>query len=85
MEDIEALIARMRLAMGEGVDDPVAQARTAILAHVLSVHIAAHDPDEQGQLRRMLEGLTRAMEELGPKAYLDELFARADEIAATRH
>lgn len=71
--------------MGEGIDDPVARARTEVLAHVLTEHIAAHDHDEQGQLRRLLEGFARAMEELGPTAYLEELFARANEIAATRH
>lgn len=83
MSDFRDLVVRMRLAIGDTVDDPVAKARIEVLTHLLSEHAATHG--DASELRRQLAGLAQAMEELGPKALLGDLFRRVDEITATRH
>ena len=80
--DFRDVVIRMRLAVGNSVDDPVALARIKILAHALSREAAKGDGEA---LLRQMEGLAQALEELGPQATLDELFQRVDEITATRH
>lgn len=80
--DFRDVVIRMRLAVGNSVDDPVALARIKILAHALSREAAKGDGEA---LLRQMEGLAQALEELGTQATLDELFDRVDEIIATRH
>ena len=80
--DFRDVVIRMRLAVGDSVDDPVALSRITILAHALSREAAKGDGKA---LLRQMEGLAQALEELGLQATLDELFERVDEITATQH
>lgn len=81
--DFRDVVIRMRLAVGDSVDDPVALSRITILAHALSREAAKGDG--KAALLRQMEGLAQALEELGLQATLDELFERVDEITATQH